>query len=266
MKTPITYYGGKQKLAARILKLIPKHNLYCEPFLGGAAIFFAKEPSNVEVINDTNAEMINFYRTVQNDFISLEKYIRITLHSRKSFKDASVIYNNPHLFNEIERAWAVWCLATQGFASIIDGTWGYDVSTNTTTKKVSNKRASFTEDYAIRLQNVQIECTDALRIIQARDSKAAFFYCDPPYVGSDCGHYDGYSQEDFNNLLKALSGIKGKFLLSSYPNRTLDDFKTKYGWHQVLIDQKVSVANGNSRKGQKPKTEVLTANYPLETV
>ena len=57
MKTPISYYGGKQSLAATILGLIPPHRLYCEPFVGGAAVFFAKEKSKVEVINDTNGEI-----------------------------------------------------------------------------------------------------------------------------------------------------------------------------------------------------------------
>src|SRR5690606_23960632 len=99
---------------------------------------------------------------------------------------------------------------------------------------------------------------------RTRDGKAAFFYCDPPYVGSDCGHYDGYSQEDFEALLKTLSRIKGRFLLSSYPNPALKEFVTRLGWHQVQIEQKVSVANNNSRRGQKAKTEVLTANYPLK--
>ncbi|WP_317899412.1 DNA adenine methylase [Aurantibacillus circumpalustris] len=264
MKTPITYYGGKQKLAATILKLIPTHKLYCEPFIGGAAIFFAKEPSAVEVINDVNSEMINFYRVVQNDFISLEKHIRITLHSRQSFREASVIYNNPQMFNEIQRAWAVWCLASQGFAGIIDGSWGYDIVKNTTTKKISNKRSSFTEDYAIRLQNVQIECTDALRIISSRDNKDAFFYCDPPYFNSDCAHYDGYSLQDFENLLKMLAGIKGKFLLSSYPSPILKSYIKAHKWHSFEIKAGVSVANNNSSKGQKIKTEVLTANYPIK--
>jgi DNA adenine methylase len=266
MKTPITYYGGKQKLATTILKLIPEHKLYCEPFVGGAAIFFAKPPSPIEVINDVNSEMINFYRIVQNDFVSLEKEIKITLHSRKSFREASVIYNHPDMFNEIKRAWAVWCLASQGFAGIIDGSWGYDVSKNTTTKKINNKRESFTEDYAIRLQNVQIECTDALRIIRSRDQKQAFFYCDPPYYNSDCAHYNGYSIEDFENLLKILTRLKGKFLLSSYPSPILKDYIKGQKWHSIEIKQAVSVANSNSSKGQKAKTEVLTANYPLNQV
>lgn len=51
MKTPISYYGGKQKLAGKIVELIPAHNLYAEPFIGGGAVYFKKEPSNVEVIN-----------------------------------------------------------------------------------------------------------------------------------------------------------------------------------------------------------------------
>src|SRR5690606_9274821 len=111
-KTPISYYGGKQKLAARILERIPPHRLYAEVFTGGAAIFFAKEPSELEVLNDTNQELINFYRVLQNKYVELEKMIGVTLHSRRLHKDASVIYNNPHLFSEVKRAWAVWMQST----------------------------------------------------------------------------------------------------------------------------------------------------------
>lgn len=42
MKTPIAYYGGKQRLASRIVKLMPKHTVYVEPFCGGAAVLFVK--------------------------------------------------------------------------------------------------------------------------------------------------------------------------------------------------------------------------------
>lgn len=103
LKTPITYYGGKQLMARHILPLIPVHNLYCETFAGGAAIFFAKEPSNIEVLNDTNREIINFYRVLQQDFTSLEKEVQITLYSRDLHRKASVIYNNPDMFSELKR-------------------------------------------------------------------------------------------------------------------------------------------------------------------
>lgn len=215
LKTPISYYGGKQNLATKILSMIPEHTLYAEPFLGGAAVFFGKQASEIEVLNDTNRELMNFYKVVQNDFVSLEKEIRITLHSRDFHHKARVIYNNPDLFTEIKRAWAVWVLSTQSFSSQLDSTFGYDRSSNTTTKKVINNKGRFTEQMAYRLQNCQIECADALYVIRSRDAAHSFFYCDPPYFNSDCGHYDGYSEQDFENLLKSLSAIKGKFLLSS---------------------------------------------------
>ena len=46
MKTPISYYGGKQTLLKHILPLIPKHKLYTEAFCGGAAVLFAKRPAD----------------------------------------------------------------------------------------------------------------------------------------------------------------------------------------------------------------------------
>lgn len=259
IKTPISYYGGKQKLASTILSSIPAHNLYGEPFFGGGAVFFAKDPSDIEVLNDTNKELINFYLVVQNRFVDLEPMIRATLHSRRLFEDATAVYSNPHLFDEVKRAWAVWVLSSQAFSSMLDGSWGYDKKKNLTTTKVNNKRSSFTEQMAARLQNVQLECADALYIIQSRDTAESFFYVDPPYFNSNCGHYDNYSEADFKALLELLSRIKGKFLLSSYPSELLSQFTAQYGWNTRSIEQAVSVNKGYGKK----KIEVLTMNYQL---
>jgi DNA adenine methylase len=261
LRTPISYYGGKQKLAATIVKMLPAHKLYCEPFIGGAAVLFAKEKSLVEVINDTNAELINFYKVCKNRFHELQSLVRVTLHSRELHDDAWVIYNKPQLFDEVRRAWAVWVLSTQSFSAALDGSWGFDKSDNTTSVKINNKKEQFTEELAIRLQTVQVECADALYIIKSRDTSDSLFYCDPPYFNSDCGHYDGYSKEDFEQLLKTLSEIKGKFLLSSYPSDILKQYVKANGWHQWSTETGVSV---NNKSGyQKRKVEVLTANYKL---
>jgi DNA adenine methylase len=261
MKTPISYYGGKQNMLRNILPLIPSHNLYCEPFCGGAAVFFSKPVANVEVINDTNSELINFYRVAQNKFVELDQMVRVTLHSRRLHADAGVVYNNPHLFDEVKRAWAVWVLSSQSFAAQLDSTFGYDKTKDTTTKKISNKRESFSEELAIRLQHVTIECADALYVIKSRDTENSFFYVDPPYYNSDCGHYDGYSLQDFEMLLKALSEIKGKFLLSSYPSDILSKYTKENGWNFKVFDQSVSI---NNKSGYlKKKWEVLTANFGI---
>lgn len=262
MKTPISYYGGKQNLVTTILPLIPPHKTYTETFVGGGAIFWSKPKSEVEVINDINHELINFYECVQNEFVELEKLIRISLHSRLLHSDATVIYNNPHMFGRLKRAWAIWVLAAQSFSSMLDGSFGYDKLKGTTSQKITNKRNDFTEEYAHRIQNVQIESTDALRIIRSRDYKEAFHYVDPPYFNSDCGHYDGYTIEDFEMLLKQLSEVEGKFLLSSYPSEILKKYTQEHEWYTKTLEQSVSVANGTGKPGKK-KIEVLTANYDL---
>lgn len=259
LKTPITYYGGKQNMVRHILPIIPDHILYCEPFAGGAAIFFAKKPSEVEILNDTNRELINFYRVIQNDFTSLEKEIKITLHSRDLHRKACVIYNNPDMFSELKRAWALWVLSTQGFSGQLDSNWGYDLTKNSTPKRLENKKEAFTVDLAIRMQEVHLECADALYIVHSRDHKDAFFYVDPPYYNANMGHYDGYSLDDFEALLKLLSGIQGKFLLSSYPSAILNDYIKRYNWQTMSLAGRVTVAAKNGK--HKSKIEMLTRNY-----
>jgi DNA adenine methylase len=77
------------------------------------------------------------------------------------------------------------------------------------------------------------------------------------------GHYGNYTIEDFTSLLELLQTIKGKFILSSYPSEVLSEFTKRNGWHTKSIEQLVS-ANQTKSKKHKTKTEVLTANFPLE--
>jgi DNA adenine methylase len=171
-----------------------------------------------------------------------------------------VIYANPDMFSPVKRAWAIWMLANRSYGSKLDGSFGY-CRKGTSTRKINGKRESFTIDCANRLQNVQIECGDALRIIKSRDTPTSFFYLDPPYVGADQGHYDGYTQEDFDRLLEVLETVKGKFLLSSYPNHSLSDFINRNMWSSVNLKMASTMTHGF--KTQRTKTEVLTANYPI---
>jgi len=264
IRTPLSYYGGKQQLSSRILGMIPEHKIYCEPFCGGAAIFFAKEPSGVEIINDTNGELVNFYEVMQRDFSALEREIEISLHSRTQHRRARVTYENPDMFDRVKRAWAVWMMANGSYACKLGGSFAYD-RVGTSSKKLAHKRAGFIVDYATRLQMVQIECCDALRIIGSRDTPETFFYIDPPYVGADQGHYDGYSQMDFDTLLQKLETLQGKFLLSSFRNASLEGYTKCNGWHTVEIRLSSPMTHGQGRS-PKAKIEVLTANYPIMDV
>ncbi len=255
MKTPITYYGGKQTLLKYLLPLIPAHRLYCEPFFGGGAVFFAKPKSEVEVINDINGEIVNFFKVLKSNFPELQKEIRATLHSRELYKKAMVVYEHPDLFSDVKRAWALWVLTNQGFAGMI-GSWGFGKD-DAKEASLAVKRENFTKDYESRLVRVQVENNNALKVIQRCDDKETFIYADPPYIGSDQGHYKGYSENDYRELLDALAKVKGKFLLSSYPSKILQTYIKKYKWKVQKVTKSVAV----TKHTDKVKTEMIVMNY-----
>jgi DNA adenine methylase len=66
------------------------------------------------------------------------------------------------------------------------------------------------------MSSVYVACDDALKVIRQWDSPQTFFYCDPPYPGADCGHYGGYTVEDFQALVNTLNECQGSFILSNY--------------------------------------------------
>ncbi|MBA7543436.1 hypothetical protein ES705_35767 [subsurface metagenome] len=80
--------GGKRYLAKTIVSYIPEHKTYVEPFIGGGAVFFAKEPSEVEVINDLDKEIAFAYKFIQkiteNDVEELKK--RDWIGNKKTFE------------------------------------------------------------------------------------------------------------------------------------------------------------------------------------
>ena len=167
------------------------------------------------------------------------------------------------MFDRIKRAWAIWMLANSSFGCNLTAGFGYD-KRGASTRTLANKRKAFTEELSMRIQDVQIECCDALKIIRSRDSKDTFFYLDPPYVGADQGHYDGYSQEDFNTLLEELAKINGKFLLSSYRNKSLNETVSKLGWYQVEFKMAKAMTAQTGKTIEK--IEVITTNYPIGIV
>lgn len=264
MRTPITYYGGKQRLAGKIISMMPAHKIYCEPFFGGGAVFFRKPKSGIEVINDHDERLINFYSCVQNRFDDLQKMVNQTLHSESIYLHAKDVWNDRTESDEIEKAWAIWLITNGSFAGSMHGGWKWCNGTSGSNCGVylSGKRKDFSEALHNRIEHVQISCRDALRVIIERDSQKTFFYLDPPYPGSYQGHYGGYSHKDFYNLLNILSGIKGKFILSNYWCQTLRWFILKNGWNFEKIEVNCSVASLGETV--QKRTEVLVYNYDIQ--
>ena len=262
-KTPITYYGGKLNMLRHILPNIPVHAIYTEAFFGGGAVFFAKEPSESEIINDANAMVVNFFGVCTTDFENLRLKIEATLFSRATYSVALTMYRMPHLFDKVQQAWAFYVATNMGFGCHV-GSWGFD-KYGKRAKAFRNKKMLFDGTVLKRLVGAQIEHNDACRVIETYDTEDAFHYIDPPYINTNQGHYGGYSETDFKNLLEVLSSVKGKFLLSSFPSEILADYTKKFGWQTLEFSKPLTASKATLGKARtERKTEILTANYIIQ--
>lgn len=268
MRTPITYYGGKQLLANTIIAMMPTHRVYCEPYFGGGAVFFAKGKSPCEVINDIDDRIVTFYDVCQDEtlFIRLQKKIQNTLNAEREFLRADKLWRNTSLAKDrVELAWAVWLLCNMGYGGSPLGGWKWDNGTSGSHSGVvmDNYRNQFTYKVHERLKLVQISCRDAIKVIRQRDTEDTFFFLDPPYPGCVQKHYSGFSFDQFQELLDVLSTIKGKFILCNFTSDILEEYVNKYCWHTIVKDMALRVAN-HTTAGAKRKQEVMVYNYELE--
>jgi len=258
LKTPIAYYGGKQMMLKYILPLIPEHEQYVEPFIGGGAVFWAKTPSKYETINDKDNRIINFYLVMKNKFDELYKLVDQTLQSEYQYNLSKQILKGEVEATDVEKAWALWFNLNIAFNTKMFGGFSYGKKNNKCTT-IYNKKIFFT-NYINRLEKVEIFCRDALDVIQIKNAENTFMYIDPPYYNADMGHYKDYTEEDFKNLLELLSKAKFKFLLSCYPSELLQEYIDKNKWYSISKEMYIS-ANNNKKK----KNELLIFNYQIKS-
>ena len=143
------------------------------------------------------------------------------------------------------------------FASKIETTFGYDFN-GEIPKKVTGAKDQFTEHICTRLENVTIENRDALEVISCYDNPDAFHFVDPPYINTDCGHYEGrFNEKNMENLLKLLENVKGKFMLTMFPLSMIEDYANRNGWVIHRIERTISASKTNRRKQE----EWMICNY-----
>ena len=274
MKPPISYYGGKQRMASRIVPLIPRHTVYIEPFCGSATILFAKPWPDVsnnnhyrEVINDTDGRLINFFVQLRDNSDELCEKIALTLYSEQGYMEA--LRDGLDCDDLIEAARRYYVNIQQSFSNKLDGGWGRNIFSRNQSATWANK-ASTLPEYVDRMRSVVICNTDAINCIKQWDSPQTFIYCDPPYPGTDCGSYKGYSIDDFRVLVDTLNQCQGSFLLSNYDQ---PEVEIPTDWERFEFSSHCSssgkgrIGSDRSRKataeelGNRKRTEVVWRRF-----
>ncbi len=256
---PLPLIGGKRHLVKTLLRLIPSHRVYVEPFAGGATLFFAKEPSEVEILNDINGEIVNFYRVLKHHWPEFWRQIRPMFKSRRLFEDLKK--TPPETLTDIQRAVRFFYLLKNNFGAKLSS-FNYVVQIRANRKAFRPRTLKAVLYRAFRrLGDAQVENLDFEECIRRYDTEETFFYCDPPYYGYE-SMYPGAHREDFDRLVRVLRGIRGKWLLSNVDHpRVREAFK---GYH--ILEAKVPWSTGNRfRAKQKVGREILIANYDIST-
>lgn len=207
--------GGKKSIAKKLIEMFPEHETYVEPFSGGLAVFFAKDPSPKEAVSDMNPRFVRAYQTIQKlsdaDIATLAK--RDWTITREHFNSIRDSFRKNEEKNDLD-----WLYE---FLYLRHGVFGAGDPSKAVDVSRIGKRITVVDDLPDirdRLQKAKVVRADARRVIRALDSPGTFFYLDPPYpVGSgERKDYDigEFSRADLSELFELLKGIKGKFLMS----------------------------------------------------
>lgn len=235
MSTVLKYPGAKWGIADWVISFFPKHHSYLEPFFGSGGVFFNKNKSNIETINDLDGEVVNLFECIRNDPEKLAHYVYFTPYSLE-------VYNKVHSreppVDRYDRAGRllVRCNMGHGFRTTGERVgWKRDVAgrERAYAAKAWCDLPDIIIDTAERLRGVQIECTPAVSLIPKFNSADVLIYCDPPYLLST-RHGKQYrhemTEEDHLQLLDVLKKHRGSVLLSGYPS---DMYDTELrGWHR----------------------------------
>jgi len=257
LKSPLQWVGGKGRLAEWILSKMRPHSLYAEVCCGGASVFWAKpkEAGIVEVLNDADGELINFYRELHKRGRRLAMEVNGMPYSRKLFNQ--MLAARPT--RSFRRAVRFWYLNRVCFGGRrVRPTFGVKASDHTL---VLPNRVLLDLDATIeRLRGVSFEFLDVFRVIELYDRPYALFYVDPPYYELEQDFYfSQFTPDDHRRLAAALRGVQGQWLLSY---NACPEVREMYkGFTVERRDIRYTLgANSGSGHGRKTTGELLIGN------
>lgn len=276
---PLKWWGGKHYLAKEIVRLMPRHLHYVEPYAGGLAVLLERDPSDQskrwgesgheqgvsEAVNDLNRELTNFWRVLQDEssFALFRREIEAVPFSQVEWEEAEW-RQHPVSDPDVEAAVAFFIRCRQSRAG---GFRDFAALSRNRTRRKMNEQASAWLNcieglpaVSARLRRVVILNEPALDVIRREDGEKTLFYLDPPYLhetrsASDVYEYE-MTEEDHRDLLTVIKQCQGKVMLSGYSNPLYGDELAGWRRRDFEIDNKAS-----GGKTKRLMTEALWTNF-----
>ncbi|KKM22719.1 hypothetical protein LCGC14_1622430 [marine sediment metagenome] len=242
---PFSSPGGKDHLVPKLLTRIPEHQVYVEPYAGSASLFFAKEPSEKEILADVNQDIIDTFTFLKTGSDADFEWIRTQKWKWSKEQFGKLLESKPEGLRERAYRFKYLNLFSQRGR-------GRKIDDSERAKSYSAKLfLSNLEKFRDRLKNVALLCKDALAVMKAQDGKGVFFYLDPPWkpesANEEWKNFDGGAFQD------ACKGLKGKVLISYQGDLELGD-----AWAEEKISSTQGGIAGTS-------TQKLYRNFKADT-
>ena len=234
----LRYHGGKWKLAPWILRHMPAHRVYVEPFGGGASVLLQKPRSYGEIYNDLDGEVVNLFRVARDCGERLAQACELTPFARTEFEEAYDPHGDP-----VEQARRTLTRSFMGFGSAgaCGQVTGFRANSNRSGTTPAHDWMNYPDhlrNVVQRLRGVVIENRDALEVMAAHDGDDTVHYVDPPYVHSTRGlrtRAPAYKHElddqQHRDLARALAGLRGMVIVSGNRCELYEEIFS--GWQRV---------------------------------
>jgi len=255
-RAPFPYPGSKARHADWILEHIPEHRTYVEPFGGAAGVLFQKPESKVEVYNDRDGDIVQFFEVLRERPDDLVEWLEAVPYARDVYnKWAEAFYNKGHRPDDpIERAGRFFALRYMQFSGKLNGKAGFSVKYDVNPASQMKKKSEELKRFADRIKNVQVENRDAVECVNVFDSSETVFYCDPPYIERE----NLYNAAGFNHraLHDKLLEADGRAVVS------YDAVPPFYGdeWNVVTKEATSQIHSGSHRE----INEILLMNFDAD--
>lgn len=264
------WYGSKVRLAPRILSLIASipHRVYVEPYAGSAAVLFAKPRSPVEIINDIDDQVVNFFRVLRDHPSALARACQLTPYARAEYEADATCHNELSDLEQARRFWVRCCQSFNNGGAGRNVGWAISAAAGSNEARSAAGRALQLEAIATRLSSVHVEHTDALDLVTRYATPDVLIYADPPYLPQTRTGQSRSRQGDYRHdcdvahhqaLAERLRITPAAVLISGYGHSLYEQLYD--GWHRIEI--KVAKPSGNhSPTAARHATEVLWSNRP----
>lgn len=272
MKSPFKYAGGKYYARKYLDKHLIESDVYCEPFVGGGSIFFHKNKSRINILNDLDNELINTYKIIRD---YKDDMIDILGTFDLPSKEAYIYYKDEYIAtNEVEEASRWYYLNRCTYGGITCKTnmsYSYNYGVDMDKLKWSDIIIKASD----KLQGVELRCQDGIDCINSLPDNT-FVYIDPPYILSSqktlyehyyelSEHYDlaDCIKENMNRLhiMITLDDCEISRDLYGFMNRQVNE-SWCYKMDNNMMKNGETLLKNSRHKGQsKVATELIILNY-----